>query len=75
MKKGNECHHHQQIERKRWSSLQKNFKPQNITCHATPHVSHTSMLKKVTTCRSTKEMSITKAMDGGGSVKCYMLNA
>ncbi len=33
-------------------SLQKNFKPQYITYHATPHVSHTSMLKKVATCKS-----------------------
>jgi hypothetical protein len=33
-------------------SLQKDFKPQNIFYHGTPHVSHTSMFKKVTTCKS-----------------------
>jgi hypothetical protein len=35
-------------------SLQKDFKPLNITYHGTPHASHTSMFKKVTTCKSNK---------------------
>jgi hypothetical protein len=51
----------------------KNFKPQNITCHATPHVSHTSMLKKVITCRSNKGDKHHQGYGWGGSVTCYML--
>jgi hypothetical protein len=40
LKKRNECHHGQKIGR---------FLAINITCHAMPFASHTTMLKKVTT--------------------------